>query len=224
MKLIKAIRSLSWGYLWLGLFLCGAGALLLAYPAESARAVGFIAGGATFLFGLFHLIRTLSRPERDARFGAAVVLEVLVMITGVVLALTAEQVFYTFASLLALVLVIDGAFKLQTVIRSRRHGVPDYWFLLGVACLTIACGYFCINTTVNAEDTENGLRIVSVLLGTDLIFDGLGNILSLFFVDMIRRKKAKAEKAALAEAEARGHENGYAEAIATDESEQTADE
>lgn len=185
-KLWQAFRSVSWGYLWLAIILSGSGFLLLVYPGQSMKTIAYTIGAAAFLLGLLQLIRVLSRKERGFRFAIAVLCAALTMICGILACVLNEGVQMFFPALIGLFLVMDAAFKLQTVVRSYSYKMKAFWVLLIFSVLTVAGGFLCIRSESFAIST------LAVLLGITLMLDGIQNLLSLLFLDILRGKDAKA--------------------------------
>ena len=169
------------GYLLLAVVLIALGLLLLLYPAESIKTIGYIIASAALIFGLLCLIHTLSGLRRGIRFALSMLGSISTIICAAVLFFTVENSFATFVSIIGLLIVVDASFKLQTVVLSHRYGQKTYWILLAIACIAIFGGFLCIRTAF--EDA----RALARLLGLTLIVSGLGNLLSTFYLPSFRR-------------------------------------
>ncbi len=169
------------GYLFLAVVLIALGLLLLLYPAESIKTIGYIIASAALIFGLLCLIHTLSGLRRGFRFALSMLGSISTIICAAVLFFTVENTFATFVSIIGLVIVVDASFKLQTVVLSHRYGPKTYWILLAIACIAIFGGFLCIRTAF--EDA----RALARLLGLTLIVSGLGNLLSTFYLPSLGR-------------------------------------
>jgi uncharacterized membrane protein HdeD (DUF308 family) len=192
----KGQKSSHLGYLLLSAILITLGVLLLVYPTESAKTVGYMIAGAAFLFGLLALVHTLSGLRRGVRFALSMIGSISTIVCAIVLVFTIDQTFSVFVSVLGLILVIDAAFKLQSVVLSHRYRQKAYWVLLVFVCLTVAGGYFCIRS----ELFDDSVTLLARLLGITLCLDGIGNLLSFFYLPTLRRHE-KEEAAAEAKAE-----------------------
>ena len=64
MGLIKKLKTVNWGYLWLAVLIGGAGILILAYPNKTLEAVAITVGVVTLLLGAVQAIRVLSDKKR----------------------------------------------------------------------------------------------------------------------------------------------------------------
>ena len=192
----KRRRESHLGYLLLSAILSTLGVLLIVYPTESAKTVGYMIAGAAMLFGLLALVHTLSGLRRGVRFAFSVIGEVSTMICAAVLFFTIEKTFSVFVSLLGLVLVVDAAFKLQSVVLSHRYRQKAYWVLLVFVFLTIVGGYLCIRS----ELFDTTVALLARLLGGTLCLDGIGNLLSFFYLPTLRRHEERAALETVTEA------------------------
>lgn len=182
----KKQREHNVGYFLIGLTLAALGLLLLFYPAESIKTIGYIIAFAALLFGLLCLVRTLSGLRRGVRFAFSMLGSIATIVCAIVLFFTVEGTFATFVSIIGLVIVIDSSFKLQTVVLSHRYGQKAFWILLVAVCLGILGGFFCIRSTATSHD----LRILARLLGLSLIVCGTENLLSLFYLPSLHKNEA----------------------------------
>ena len=96
--------------------------------------------------------------------------------------------------MIGLFIIIDGAFKLQTVINSKRYNMKMWWFLLIIACLTILGGFLCVRVRL----ADDNFRLFSFILGASLTICGVQNFFSLFYLGkIVKRASAEFNKNAL---------------------------
>ena len=181
MGLIKKIKAINWGYLWLAALIGGAGILILAYPGETLDVVAITIGVVTLLFGAVQAIRVLSDKRRGFLFAVGIVVASCAVIAGALCLILREQVKEFLPSLVCLFLIIDASFKLQTVVRARQFKSKACWALMVLSIITIALGFIVIRM-------EGGeVKPILVLFGLSLIADALGNLFSFFFVGSVER-------------------------------------
>ena len=182
MGLIKKIKAINWGYLWLAVLIGGAGVLILAYPNKTMNAVAITVGVVTLLLGAVQAIRVLSDKRRGFRFAIGIVAASVTVIAGVLVLILREKVKDFIPSLVCLFLIIDASFKLQTVVRARQFKSKACWALMVLSIVTITLAFI----TIECEGGEDVKKILT-LFGLSLVADALGNLFSFFFVGAVER-------------------------------------
>lgn len=181
MGLIKKIKSVNWGYLWLAALIGGAGILILAYPNKTLDVVAITIGVVTLLFGAVQAIRVLSDKRRGFRFAVGIVAASIAVIAGTLCLILRDQIKAFLPSLVCLFLIIDASFKLQTVARARQFKSKACWALMVLSIVTVALSFIVIRM-------EGGnVRTILVLFGLALMADALGNLFSFFFIGIVER-------------------------------------
>lgn len=187
MGLVKKIKEINWGYLWLALLIGGAGILILAYPNKTLDVVAITVGVVTLLLGAVQAIRVLSDKKRGFKFAVGIVAASVTVIAGVLCLILRGKVKEFIPSLVCLFLVIDASFKLQTVVRARQFKSKACWALMVLSIVTITLSFI----TIRLEGGEDVKKIL-ILFGLSLVADALGNLFSFFFVGSV--EKAEREK------------------------------
>ncbi len=186
MGLVKKIKEINWGYLWLALLIGGAGILILAYPNKTLDVVAITVGVVTLLLGAVQAIRVLSDKKRGFKFAVGIVAASVTVIAGVLCLILRDKVKEFIPSLVCLFLIIDSSFKLQTVVRARQFKSKACWALLVLSIATIALSFIAI------ESEGGDAKKILVIFGLSLVADALGNLFSFFFVGSV--EKAEREK------------------------------
>ena len=181
MGLVKKIKEINWGYLWLAVLIGGAGVLILAYPNKTLDVVAITIGVVTLLLGAVQAIRVLSDKKRGFRFAIGIVAASITVIAGILCLILREKIKEFLPSLVCLFLIIDSSFKLQTVVRARQFKSKACWALLVLSIVTIALSFIAIE--MEGGDAEK----ILVLFGLSLVADALGNLFSFFFVGSVQR-------------------------------------
>jgi len=188
MGLIKKIKAINWGYLWLAFLIGGAGILILAYPGETLDVVAITIGVVTLLLGAVQAIRVLTDKRRGFGFAVGIVAASVAVIAGVLCLILREKIKEFIPSLVSLFLVIDASFKLQTVVRARQFKSKVCWALMVISIVTIALSFIVIRM----EGAEgDAVKRLLVLFGLSMIADALGNLFSFFFVGSVERAEKK---------------------------------
>ena len=207
MGLVKKIKAINWGYLWLAVLIGGAGILILAYPNKTLDAVAITVGVVTLLLGAVQAIRVLSDKKRGFKFAVGIVAASVTVIAGILCLILRDKVKEFIPSLVCLFLVIDASFKLQTVVRARQFKSKACWALMVLSIVTITLSFI----TIRLEGGEDVKRIL-ILFGLSLVADALGNLFSFFFVGVVERAERDRILAESApEPPAGNAEQGYAE-------------
>ena len=182
MGLIKKLKTVNWGYLWLAVLIGGAGILILAYPNKTLEAVAITVGVVTLLLGAVQAIRVLSDKKRGFKFAIGIVAASVTVIAGVLCLILRDKVKEFIPSLVCLFLIIDASFKLQTVVRARQFKSKACWALMVLSIVTITLSFI----TIRLEGGEDVKKIL-ILFGLSLVADALGNLFSFFFVGVVER-------------------------------------
>ena len=182
MGLIKKLKTVNWGYLWLAVLIGGAGILILAYPNKTLEAVAITVGVVTLLLGAVQAIRVLSDKKRGFKFAVGIVAASVTVIAGVLCLILRDKVKEFIPSLVCLFLIIDASFKLQTVVRARQFKSKACWALMVLSIVTITLSFI----TIRLEGGEDVKKIL-ILFGLSLVADALGNLFSFFFVGVVER-------------------------------------
>ena len=181
MGLVKKIKTVNWGYLWLAALIGGAGILILAYPNKTLDVVAITIGVVTLLFGAVQAIRVLSDKRRGFRFAVGIVAASIAVIAGTLCLILRDQIKAFLPSLVCLFLIIDASFKLQTVARARQFKSKACWALMVLSIVTVALSFIVIRM-------EGGnVKTILVLFGLALMADALGNLVSFVFVGVVER-------------------------------------
>ncbi|MBO5211952.1 MAG: DUF308 domain-containing protein [Clostridia bacterium] len=181
-KITSAIKNFRWGYLLIAVTLCTLGVLCFIFQEKFLQTIGYIVGGAVLLFGIILAIKILAERQRGFIFGITLLFSVLTIICGVTSMILNDKVITIYPMFIGLFIVIDGSFKLQTVINAKRYKMKMWWFLLIFSSLTIASGFVLIK-----DSADNIIRSV-IILGIALCLSGLGNLFSLFYFGTIMKR------------------------------------
>lgn len=188
MKLINSIKNFRWGYLFVSIILCAVGVCFMIFPIESLRTISYVIAGGALIFGIVQIIAFLANRQRGVPFAFAVIFASITIICGAVGLAIPDQVAKVYPMFIGLLIIIDGSFKLQTVINAKRYKLKMWWFLLIISILTIAGGFFVVRTQL----TDDNQRFFTLLMGISLFLCGLENFFSLFYLGRIV-KSASAE-------------------------------
>ena len=181
--MLEKLKKFKWGYVILFLILAAVGTLCIVFP-ETLKIVCIASGIILSLYAAILFTITLARRERQAGFAFKIVIAAIALASGRTTAILNQQAVGVLTSLLGLYMIIDGSFKLQTTIMSKRYKVAAWWIMLSLAILIILGGFISIKWT----PTEDNAAWTSRLLGVTLIIDGIANLLTAFFSSAYEKK------------------------------------
>ncbi len=184
MGILKSIKSFRWGYLVIAIILCVAGACFVIYPTQAMNITSYIIGGVALIASIVQLVKILSAKERGIGFAVAIVADATTFICACVAFLFPSAVMNVYPMVIGLLIIIDGSFKLQTVIYAKRYDMKMWWFLLVFSCLAILGGFSLIRMQYSNESSIAYL----ILFGISLFICGLQNFFSLFYLGKISKR------------------------------------
>lgn len=182
---MSSVKKFRWGYLLISLILCAVGLCFIIYPNDSIKIGSYIIAGAAMLVGIILAIKVLADRKRDFTFATSIFSAVLTVACGVVALIIPNEIFKLYPMLIGLFIILDGSFKIQTVINAKRYQINMWWLLLLFAVLSIVGGFFVIRLRV---DLDLSYRFFSIIMGGALCSCGMQNFLSLFYLGRIVAK------------------------------------
>ena len=128
------------------------------------------------LFGIFFGAITLSKTDRSVSFALKIALSIMCIVCGTVTAILQDGAVMIMANIFCLLLIVDGAFKLQTAILSKRYRVASWWIMLLTAVAIILSAFLLAK--LSPENTAT----FTVLSGIIIVIDGVANLFSAFYI------------------------------------------
>ena len=172
----KGLKNFKWGYVIIFLILSCVGALCIAFP-ETLKIVCIASGIILSAYAAVLFTLTLVRRDRTTAFALKIVIAAIALAAGLVTAILNQQAVGVLTSLLGLYMVIDGSFKLQTTILSKRYNIAAWWIMLSLAVIVITGGFISLKWTPTADNANWTSRV----LGVTLAVDAIANLLTAFF-------------------------------------------
>lgn len=173
------------GYGILSLCLVGLGICLIARPGASAQTLCILAGSAIALFGLVKLILYFRRKEDGVSFQLDFATGVLGLLFGIMIIVFSKSILGAIPVFLGIFILLDGIFKLQTAMDSRRLGLPGWWGLALFAVAVCGLGIFLIFRRYES------VEVMAMILGIALLLDGAQNLGVMFYAVRKKKKEAK---------------------------------
>ncbi len=173
-------KTRFFGYILIAILLLAIGVLFIAFN-NSLKILTICVGVILALFGIVFGIVAIAGKDRGFTFVMKIILAVICLGCGVVTAILNEKAAEILAALFALLLIVDGSFKLNTSAMSKRYGVRLWWIMLIPAVLLISGGFGLIKYAPQSSGA------MSVILGVLIIIDAIINFASVFYVPVYER-------------------------------------
>ena len=175
---VKQIYSVFAGYLIVF------GVILLIQPGLAADMFCKICGILLFVFGIVKLFGYFSRDLLQLAFQFDFAMGIISSLLGFLMIFWSKQFMETLIIGMGLFMLADALLRVQTALDAKMIGVKSWWLILIMALITAVIG------TLLFLKPYNGLEEIMLLIGLNLVIDG---ILNLFVVqstvDIIKRKK-----------------------------------
>lgn len=158
------------GYIAISVLSLVLGVVLIAKPDISMKTVGTVLGVIMIAFGIVKLVGYFSKDLFRLAFEYDLAAGILMILIGTVLVSNPARALEFFCTVLGILVLADGLFKIQISIDSKRFGIRLWWLILATAIITGALGVALIFAP------EESVRVMTVLLGVTLLCDGILNI------------------------------------------------
>lgn len=159
------------------------GIILLINPGMAADVLCRICGVLMLVFGIVKLFGYFSRDLLQLAFQFDFAMGVISSLIGFVMIFWSKQFMEALIIGMGVFMLADALLRVQTALDAKKIGVKTWWLILIMALITAVIG------TLLFLKPYSGLEGVVILIGLNLVIDG---ILNLFVVqstvDIIRRK------------------------------------
>lgn len=184
--MLEKLKNFDWGYILVSVALGVLGVCLIALN-NTLKAMAITVGCIVIAGGIALGILALVDKRRSIGFALKIFFAASCLIAGILTLIFNEGAAEVIIAVLALLLIIDASFKLNTTIMSKRYLLPLWWVELALAVATIIISFIMI------KFTPENISVASVMMGIAFIIDAVANILSPFFISVYRaRQKSEA--------------------------------
>lgn len=178
----KALRAAKTSYIAMSAAFCLLGILLMLFPGVSVSVVGVAAGIMMIAFGIVKLIGYFSKDLYQLAFQFDLAFGVLMMVLGTVVLLSPDRALVFLCMVMGIAILTDGLFKLQSSLDARRFGLRLWGLLLGLAICAGVIG------TLLVLHPGKSAKVLMVLLGVGMLFEGVLNLYFALYAVKILRK------------------------------------
>lgn len=191
--MLEKLKKFDWGYLLISLALCVMGVFLIALN-NTLKAMAIAVGCIVIIGGIALGVLALMDKRRSIGFFFKVFFSASCLIAGILTLIFNEKAADVIIAVLALLLIIDASFKLNTTVMSKRYLLPLWWVELALSVAIIVISFIMIRFT------PASISVASVMLGIAFILDAIANIASPFFI-FVYRERQRSESFAEVKAE-----------------------
>ena len=188
MPCVLPVKTPKIGYLVMSGLLCLLGVLVICDPGASMRTLGMLCGLTMLAFGLVKLIGYFSKDLFRLAFENDLSSGILMLVLGASLLLHTEGSLSFFCTVLGILILTDGLFKVQIAVEARTFGIPQWPLLLAAAFVTACFGCVLIFRP------SLQVQLMGRLLGVSLILDAILNTITMLTTVKIIRSQRAAEK------------------------------
>ena len=154
------MKTAKIGYIAVSALLCALGILLICRPSLSANLIGTVCGILMLIFGVVKFVGYFSKDLYRLAFQYDLVSGILLMVFGIIILLRPSSLMNFVTIVLGLYILADG---------SKKFGLSRWWAILVPALICVVFGAMLIFFPA-------GTRAVTVIMGIDLLAEGLLNI------------------------------------------------
>ena len=180
-KFKDRFKRISWGYLFISMLALAMSAIFFVFGIAAVENIAIAIGVAVIFFASLLAVLAIADKQRGTSFGFKIAMAVCLLVSGIVVLIARNSAMSVIISVLALVMIIDGSFKLHAAAISKRKKSRVWWTFLVLSIFLIACGYYAVSFPGLDPDFPTSLYI----LASALFVDAVSNLLSLFFKSKI---------------------------------------
>ena len=167
MEWIKRAKS---AYIAVSVIMVILGAVLMLNPGLSMLTLCYLIGGLMVIFGITRLVGYFSKDLFRLAFQFDLALGIFCMLSGIVILVHPNNIMKLLPVIIGLFVTIDGVFKMQTAIDSKRFGLKRWYAILVLAAVTCVFGLLLI------IDPFAGGKALMILFGATMMIDGIQNL------------------------------------------------
>ena len=167
MEWIKRAKS---AYIAVSVIMVILGAVLMLNPELSMLTLCYLIGGLMVIFGITRLVGYFSKDLFRLAFQFDLALGIFCMLAGIVILVHPNNIMKLLPVIIGMFVTIDGVFKMQTAIDSKRFGLKRWYAILVLAAVTCVFGLLLI------IDPFAGGKALMILFGATMMIDGIQNL------------------------------------------------
>ena len=170
MRSVAPMRVAKIGYISVSVLFAILGVLMILCPSFPVRVVGITCGILLIIFGGIKMVGFFSKDLFRLAFVHDLACGILMIVLGCCLFLHTQDALSFFCTVLGILVLTDGLFKVQIAMDAKPFGIRKWWLILVAALVTCVLGIILI-----FRPTES-LSVMTELIGISLILDGILNV------------------------------------------------
>ncbi|MDO5540922.1 MAG: DUF308 domain-containing protein [Eubacteriales bacterium] len=171
----KFIKSIKTGYIILSVLFCICGILILVNPGVSTVTLCYALGAIMVVFGIVKILGYFLRDHYRYVFQYDLAFGFLLVILGLIVLFHPFGVLTLFHTILGILFLTDGLFKIQLSIDMKSLWVSKWWLILVFALLTVMLGVLMI------LHPQGSAVFLTALLGISLLAEGILNLCTILY-------------------------------------------
>lgn len=176
----ELLKSLKTGYIVLSILFCICGISILLNPTVSTITLCYILGFLIISFGIIKICGYFSRNYYRYVFQYDLAFGILIIILGIIILFHPYGILTLFHTLLGILFLMDGLFKIQLAVDTKTFGIKQWWLVFIFAILAVILGILMILQPLKSA------AFIAILLGITLLAEGILNLCTIFFASKLR--------------------------------------
>ena len=172
MRSVTPMRAAKTGYITISAIYCILGLALIIHPSFSAKLVGILCGVSLIIFGAVKILGYFSKDLFRLAFQYDLATGILLVALGIIVIVKPDNFLNLICVVLGMTVLIEGLFKIQVAMDSKRFGINRWWLIMAVAILSGIHGILLVFRPAES------MTFLLILLGMSLLCNGILNLIT----------------------------------------------
>lgn len=172
MRSSAPMKAAKTGYITVSLIYCILGLILIIHPSFSARLVGTVCGACLIVFGAVKILGYCSKDLFRLAFQFDLATGIMLIALGLIIMIKPDNVMNLLCVVLGISVLMEGLFKIQVAMDSKRFGISRWWLIMAAAILSGVLGALLVFRP------DESMTFLLILLGLSLLCNGILNLIT----------------------------------------------
>ncbi len=172
MRSSAPMKAAKTGYITVSLIYCILGLILIIHPSFSARLVGTVCGACLIVFGAVKILGYCSKDLFRLAFQFDLATGIMLIALGLIIVIKPDNVMNLLCVVLGISVLMEGLFKIQVAMDSKRFGISRWWLIMAAAILSGVLGALLVFRP------DESMTFLLILLGLSLLCNGILNLIT----------------------------------------------
>lgn len=172
MRSSAPMRAAKTGYITVSLIYCILGLILVIHPDFSARLVGIVCGVCLIIFGAVKILGYCSKDLFRLAFQFDLAAGIMLIALGIIVMIKPDDIMNLLCVVLGISVLMEGLFKIQVAMDSKRFGIRRWWLIMAAAILSGVTGVLLVFRP------DESMTFLLILLGLSLLCSGILNLIT----------------------------------------------